>query len=135
VVTAAQTAGAERVVIHVPGRLDAPGLLASRAPRCSDPGVEHRLDEGVTPLRIGGHMAVASVVTPPALLVPSGQPICRCPEWHVLRLFGHGRHGVSFEAGDDRLVSPEIDSVCAVCGYGLLTMSRAELSRDFADSA
>ena len=71
---------------------------------------------------------VASSVTRPAptvLFTSSGGPNCRCPEWHVLRVFGHGRHGASFEAGGDGLVSAEIGSVCAVCGHGLRTEATA----------
>jgi hypothetical protein len=101
VVTAAQAATAEPVVVHLP---------------------EH----------------VSSVVTlhapPRVVMAPSGQASCNCPEWHALRVFGHGRHRVSFEAGDDGLVSAEVDSVCAVCGYGLRTTTGA-LAPDVAGRA
>lgn len=61
----------------------------------------------------------ATLPTPTIVFTSSARPSCRCPEWHVLRVFGHGRHRVSFEAGDDGLVGLETDSVCAVCGHGL----------------
>jgi hypothetical protein len=61
----------------------------------------------------------ATLPAPTVVFTSSAAPSCRCPEWHVLRLFGHGRHRASFEAGDEGLVGLETDSVCAVCGHGL----------------
>lgn len=139
-VTAAQTATAEPVVVDVPAYRDAPRLLSPGAPRSGIPATARRPAVGGPTQPIGGKPAVASVVTlpaPPRLLMPSGRPSCNCPEWHALRVFGHGRgrHRVSFEAGDDGLVSPEVDSVCAVCGYGLRTTATAEPNPAVADRA
>jgi hypothetical protein len=115
---------------QVRGHWEPPRFRAPRVTLASDPGGEHSIDEGGTLRRTGGKPAIASLVTTHAraVLVARGQPTCSCPEWHVLRMFGHGRHRASFEAGDDRLVSPEVDSVCAVCGHVLRTMARAQPS-------
>ena len=43
--------------------------------------------------------------------------VCTCPEWHHLRLFGHGRRRANFE--DERLGGPQVNGVCPACGHGL----------------
>jgi hypothetical protein len=37
-------------------------------------------------------------------VAPGAAPGTPSPEWHELRLFGHGRHAVNFEAGRERVV-------------------------------
>jgi hypothetical protein len=40
---------------------------------------------------------------PPVALEVPGPQTSRSPEWHDLRLFGHGRHGSQFASGRERI--------------------------------